>query len=356
MNNKDPCILIKTALGMERVVAARVEELNRGLKAIPSPQGFKGLVLVYGCKDLKEDVKVIEQEVVEADRVIAIEARTRADLSAMAEVAASLAKGRISREECFAVRTVRRGKHDFTSIDVNVVVGDAVRKVTGSCVNLNYPDKIVLVEIIGDDAYLSIYSGRFEWKKMRPGKNPVTKLFEKVAIVQMPYLGPLDACKNMGIRIGREAQNFEVKELLIAPAGIVKALELLEFLKGVFEGIDSRYEVQLRSYHRKVRKVPVFLQDIHQVVRDRRKEPIIVFEPEGEHISKLSDELWSLFKRSRRVNLFFGSREGVPLGIYRYADLVIDIAPGITLSTEYAAASALIALATVLHEKLGEEG
>jgi len=50
----------------------------------------------------------------------------------------------------------------------------------------------------------------------------------------------------------------------------------------------------------------------------------------------------------------FGSREGIPLGVYRYADLVIDIAPGITLSTEYAASSALIAIGTLLHEYLGE--
>jgi len=31
----------------------------------------------------------------------------------------------------------------------------------------------------------------------------------------------------------------------------------------------------------------------------------------------------------------------------------VDVAPGVTISTDYAAASALIAMATVLHDKLG---
>jgi len=195
--------------------------------------------------------------------------------------------------------------------------------------------------------------GSFEWKKMRPGKNPVYRLFRRVAVVQMPYLGPLDACRNMGVRIGREIQNFEVRELVVAPMGLVRARELAEFLAGIFEGIESRYQVQARSYHRRVERVPVYVQDIHQLVRDRRGEPIIVLEPEGEPVSQVADELWELVRRGGRVNVMVGSREGIPLGVYRYADLVVDIAPGITLSTDYAAAAALIALATVLHERLG---
>jgi len=347
-----PCILVKTQLGMERIAASRIEEAAPWLQARPSPKGFKGLVLVYGCKGGED--RIIEQRIPEADRIIPIEAVAPADPRAIAEVAAHLASGKISSNECFAVRTVRRGKHEFTSIDVNVIVGDAVKKATGACVNLSFPDKIVAVEILGGDAYISILPGSIEWKKMRPGKHPVTRLFSKISVVQMPYLGPLDACRNMGVRVGREIQNFEVKELVVAPAGIVDARQLAEFLNGVFEGIESRYRIQERSYHRRPRKVPVYLQDLHQLVRDRKREPIIVLEPEGEPVSKVADKLWEIISRARRVNILVGSREGIPLGIYRFADLVVDIAPGVTLSTEYAAAAALIAFATILHDRLGE--
>ncbi len=350
----EPCLLVKTGLGMERIAAARIEEL--GLRAEPSPRGFRGLVLVYGCRDPRADARRVEESVVEADRVFVVEDVVPADPRLIAEAAARLARGRISSSECFAVRTVRRGRHSFTSIDVNVAAGDAVKRATGACVNLSFPDKIVGVEIIGDRAILTLYPGSLEWKKMRPGKNPLYRLYRRIAVVQMPYLGPLDACRNMGIRVGREVQNFEVRELVVAPAGIVRARELYEFLAGVFEGIESRYQIQTRSYHRRVERVPVYVQDIHQLVRDRSREPIIVLEPEGEHVSNVAEELWALIRRGRRVNILLGSREGVPLGIYRYADLVVDIAPGITLSTDYAAAAALIALGTVLHERLGELG
>ena len=348
-----PCILVKTSLGMEDVVASRIEELGRGLEAEPSPRGFKGLVLVYSCSDPEADAKAIESEVVEADRVIVVHGWAPARLEDMAREASRVAASRISSGECFAVRTVRRGRHDFTSIDVNVVVGDAVRRATNACVNLSFPDKVVLVEIIGPQALISVYPGSIEWKKMRPGKNPVYKLFRRVAVVQMPYLGPLDACRNMGVRIGREIQNFEVRELVVAPTGSVRARELYEFLGGLFEGIESRYQVQVKSYHRRVERVPVYVQDLHQLVRDRRREPIIVLEPEGEHISKVADELWERIRGHGRVNILVGSREGIPLGVYRFADLVVDIAPGLTISTEYAAAAALIAMATILHDRLG---
>ncbi len=349
---ESPCILVKTPLGMENIVAARINEELPWTHVEPSPRGFKGLVLVYRCKS-RDDMEIVSRRIVEADKILWIEATVKADPKAIGVEAAKVAVRHITPGECFAIRTTRRGKHSFTSIDVNVVAGKYVKDSTGACVNLNYPDKVIAVEIIGGEAHISVYPGALEWRKMRPGKNPVYTLFRRISVVQMPYLGPLDACRNMGVRIGREIQNFEVRELVVAPIGLIDAVQLLEFLKGVIEGIESRYEVQRRSYYRKPWRVPVYLQDLHQLVRDRYREPIVVMEPEGEHVSKVADELWRLVQSSKRVNVLVGSREGIPPGVYRHASLVVDVAPGVTISTDYAAASALIAMATVLHDKLG---
>jgi tRNA acetyltransferase TAN1 len=349
-------ILVKTVLGMERVAASYISELDPEAKVEAAPKGFKGLVLVKPSRDKYEVAREIEQRVPEAEKVEVIEGCAPADPKAIAEVAAKLAPKFIASDESFAVRTVRRGKHNFTSIDVNVVVGDAVRKATGASVNLRFPDKVVAVEIIADRAFIAFYPGSKEWKKMRPGKYPLYKLFRRISIVQMPYLGPLDACRNMGVRIGREVQNFEVGELIIAPIGLVDALQLKTFLDGVFEGIESRYNVQVKSYGREVHRVPVYVQDLYQLVRSRaRREVIVVFEPEGDPVSRRADELYKLIKSGRRLNMLFGSREGIPEGVYRFADLVLDVAPGITLSTEYAAAAALIAVASVVHDKLARD-
>ncbi len=355
MSSSCPVIIVKTVLGMEQVAASYIEELDPNARVKPAPYGLKGLVLVEASTDKNELAKLIEERVPEAEKVIVAEACTEADPKAIAEEAAHLAPRYIKPENTFAVRTVRRGRHSFTSIDVNVVVGDAVRKATGASVNLRFPDWVVAVEIIHDRAYIAFYPGVKEWKKMRPGKYPLYKLFRRISVVQMPYLGPLDACKTMGVRIGREVQNFEVGELVIAPIGAVDALQLKTFLDGVFEGIESRYEVQRRSYGREVHRVRVLVQDLYQLVRDRRNEVIIVFEPEGEYVSKAADRIYELIRKGKRINMLFGSREGIPQGVYRFADLVLDIAPGITLSTEYAAAAALIAVASVVHDMLARD-
>jgi len=206
------------------------------------------------------------------------------------------------------------------------------------------------VEIFDEEAAISIRPGSLEYRKLPSWKKPVLGHLAKISLVQMPYIGPLDASKAMGIRIGRAAQTFEVGELVIAPVRIVDAEPLLSFLKGVFEGIGSRYRIQRRSYSRKVRKVPVRLQDLYQLVRDRLREPIIVFEPEGDLVAKRVNEIKELFNdpKVKRINVLVGAREGIPRGIYRYATMVLDLSPGVTISTDFAASSAIIALITAI--------
>ncbi len=349
-------VLIKCRLGMERVCASYIKDLNPKLEVVSAPKGFSGLVLVGGADDKYELARLIKERVPEADKVLIIDGVAKAEIPSIAEEVTKIIKDKISPDETFAVRTVRRGSHEFTSIDVNVAVGAKVKEVTGASVNLEFPDKVVAVEIIGGDAYISIIDGKELWRKKGPTKRPMYRLFRRFSIIHEPYLGPLDACRTMGIRIGREAQTFEVDELIIAPKGPVKALELKTFIEGVLEGIETRYQVQVKAYGRDVHKVRVYVQDMYQVVRDRSNEVLIVLEPEGKPVSQCIDELEELIlRRRKRINLFIGAREGVPLGIYRFANLVLDIAPGITIATDYALSSALIAIATLIHDKFSEE-
>jgi len=343
-------LLLKTLKGMEQIVASRVLELESNLKVQPNPQNFLGLVLVSGSRDKQALYRRLKEEIPEIEKVLLVDACGPAELEHIVDMAKEVVYGKINREETFAVRTTRRGTHNFTSIDVNVAVGNIVRKITQAEVNLNFPDKILWVEIIGNLALLSLTDGLEEHRKKAPDKLSVLPILRKMSIVQMPYLGPLKSAKEFGMRIGRCVQTFEVGELIVGFVGCVNSWEILAFLQGVREGIESRYNIQTKSYTREVYKVPVFIQDLYQLVRDRREEPIIVFEPEGEKISKLGKNLVELFKRGKRVNMLIGSREGIPSGIYRFANLVIDLSPTITISTDFAAASAIMACLTLLEE------
>ena len=146
---------------------------------------------------------------------------------------------------------------------------------------------------------------------------------------------------------------FEVGEFVIGVIGSCDARQLRWFMNGVFKGIDSRYQIQRRTYAHKPRRVKVLIQDLYQLIRDRRSETKIIFEPEGESFPKISEKIADLFlKGDGRVNLLFGSREGIPKGLFRFADLIVDLCPGITLSTEYAASSALIGVSFALQNRM----
>jgi len=347
-------IIIKTLKNYEKVVAQILKETFPNVEVLANPLNFSGLVLVKTSIPAEELVKEIKMKIPEAEKVLPVKLYAPAKIEAIANAAENMIN-ELKNAVSFAVNTVRRGKHDFTSLDVNVKVGAILKDLSGCPVNLDFPDKVFFVEILGPHAYLGVVDGREFPKKTSPLKFQIREYFKKVALIQMPYLGGTKISREMGVRVGREAQTFEVGELVIAPIGIVKAGDLSAFIKGVFEGIESRYQIQTRTYAHKPRKTEVYVQNLYELVRERSSEPIIVFEPEGEPINSVASKLAGLTIKSNRVNFLVGSREGIPHGIFRLANLVIDLCPGVTIATDLAAASALIALAFAIHQKLSEE-
>lgn len=342
-------LIVKTPLDLESVAAARILEIEPSAVLNVKPGGLKGLIVVESCPNRFRLYERILSEVPEVEHVVPIEAEVEADLDRITDAARRLAENRISSSESFAVRTIRRGRHSFRSVDVNVRVGAVVQEATGAPVDLDNPEKILQVEIVFDRAGLAVLEGGSEWRKMRPGKRASTRFFRRVSVIQMPYLGSLEGAREIGARIGRAVQAYEVMELVVAPNKPVNGFELAAFLEGVRDGVESRLRIQRRSYGRGVEAVKVIVQDLYQLVRERRGEPMIVFEPEGLQLRDAAPKLREILERDGRVNFLFGSREGIPKGVYRMADLVVDLAPGVTLPTELAAPSALTAIYTVLN-------
>lgn len=344
-------LLVKTMRGLEKITASRILEVIESSEVIPKPHGFLGLVLVKKVPmDKYEAAKVILNNVEEAEKVLVIEGQSKARIDDIVNTVTNVVKGKILSNETFAVRTTRRGIHDFTSIDVNVAVGAKVKEVTGAEVDLDFPQKIVWVEILQDRVYISVTTGELEHRKVYEGKPMAFPILKKITIAQVPYIGPLGASRKMGVRIGRAVQAFEIRELYITPFKPVPADELKAFLEGIFEGINSRYEIQKRTYPRKVHKVPVYVQDLYQFVRDRRGENIIATSTRGKSINELKDKIAEIFKKNERVNVLIGAREGLPTATFRYSTITVDLAPSITISTEFASVAAIIALITVLEE------
>ena len=356
LSNQKIDLIVKTPIGLENIAASRIEELGFEGKVQPKPSGYPGIIIITLHDDEDKKLQIaekIEKEVPEAERVLVSERNAEATLENIIDAAVKVASETIKNGTTFAVRTVRRGHHPYTSVDVNRMVGSAILERIDASVNLDYPQKILWIEIINDKAAIGIINGAKIWKKLRPGKHEIRRFFSKASIIQIPYLGDVKSARSMGSRIGRAVQMFEVREFVIGTMGACDARQLKWFMEGVLEGIDSRYRIQCRTYAHKPRRVKVLIQDLYQLIRDRRTEPKIIFEPEGESFSKTAKEIANLFiQRNERINLLFGSREGIPKGLFRFADLIVDLCPGVTLSTEYAASSALIGISFALQNLL----
>ncbi len=343
-------IIVKTLRGYEKVVSTLIEELFPNVSTYPKPSGYLGIVLVES-PDVDNITSEILKQIPEVEKVFPVVAECEANLDSVVKCSEKIAP-LLKNTTSFAVRTTRRGKHDFSSIDVNVLVGAKLKELTGCKVDLDFPEKVVFVEIIDKHAYIGIVDGKLFPKKKSREKIEIRNFFQKVSIVQMPYLGKSPAPKEMGVRIGREAQTFEVGELIISPIGPCRADELREFLDGIHQGIESRYQIQKRVYSHKPRRVETYVQNLYELVRERKEENIIIFEPEGRPVSKVSGEMARMVIKGKRTNFLIGSREGIPTGIYRFANLVVDLCPGVTIATDSAISSAMIALSFSLQENL----
>ena len=338
-------LLVKTQRGLEYIAASYIKDELGDVKLEVRPGGFLGLILVYS--DELEKIKGIP----EIETIIPILIECKADLDDIISHAGSIAE-EIKGARTFAIRTKRRGRQDFSSIDVNFKLGDKIREITGCEVDLNFPEKAIYVEIIGDRTFIGVIEGKEERKKYTPEKLDSRELFHKISVVQVPYLDDLRAALEIGERIGRAAQAFEIKELIIAPFDSVNAFELEQFIKGVRRGQLTRYKIQERAYSREVKKVPILLQDLYQVARDkkRRRNLLIVTDPTGKQISDIKDEIGKGLIYSDEIVVFIGSRVGIPKGIFRFADFIIDLTPYITFATEQAIPSVLTALLTIYEE------
>jgi len=349
-------LFIKTQKNLEEIAASHIADLLGNVKIVTKPNGFLGIILVDGVDDKYSAAKSISENIPEVEYAYPIEAEVESILEEIVNTSVKLAKERIAGNESFAVKTTRRGRHDFSSVDVNIRAGALIKESIGADVDLTNPDKIVYIEILGDKTYIMVGKGSEEFKKRKHGKKPILEFLRRVSIIQIPYTGPLNAVYTMGVRIGRAIQTFEISELVISPKERISADEIDMFIKGVFEGIKSRYEVQRRAYGRGVYKVPVYIQDLYQLVRERRNEYLISTSTRGHVIGRISNIIDEAIYSGRRISILIGAREGLPTGVLRFSRGVLDLSPGVTISTDCACVAALIAFITHIEEKTQENG
>ena len=124
--------------------ALEIKKISNQIKLEP------GRIFVY-TDQIEESVPVLEK--IFGIISISPSIKTTSDMGEMKKFAVNISKKQITDKDSFALRVTREGDHGYTSRDVAVALGDAVRKMTHAKVNLTKPDFTLFIEIRGDNAF-----------------------------------------------------------------------------------------------------------------------------------------------------------------------------------------------------------
>jgi len=162
-------LLVNTTPGLEDVTAGEVSEILKDVRITLKirPYGLQGKVLAQG--DLTPDHgHILVRRSRSAERVILLLGLSRIgrlmqDLEALYKFSYSLPfEGMITPFSRVAVRAQREGRHEYTSLDVARVVGQAILdKIKGvygirPAVDLRSPTIVIYAEVVGENVLLGI--------------------------------------------------------------------------------------------------------------------------------------------------------------------------------------------------------
>jgi len=119
--------------------------------------GFPGVLLVRSSLQPDEAYQLVRSmEMAYVRSVVPLHAVVPARPDAIREACLRLARGVLGPGVRFAVRCRRRGRAIRSGHELEVAVGAALREATGAQVDLEEPDVVVRIEVVGEIAGISI--------------------------------------------------------------------------------------------------------------------------------------------------------------------------------------------------------
>ncbi|EHP85305.1 THUMP domain-containing protein [Methanotorris formicicus] len=156
-----PTLLVTTQPGFETYLKEELKTLN--IKKIIKYTMFRGLLKVLS-ENPYETIEVIKKEKDKFKflmRAVPLEVECPSDLESIRKNTISLLKTKSIDGKSFVVRCNRRGRHKYTSEDVERFIGREILENFDLKVDLKNYDFKINIEIIQDTAYISIFDDNF---------------------------------------------------------------------------------------------------------------------------------------------------------------------------------------------------
>lgn len=153
-----PLLLVTTDQGKEHTAIEEIPDcLYRYDQEVKvEPTQFRGVLKVVTSMPAREAARIIRScWTSHVRQVIPVDVVVPADMDSIVRGALELARG---ASGTIAVRCARRGGKVESSKRVEEVVGAALVERLGLKVSLRDPDHLLRVEVVGDEAYLSLLS------------------------------------------------------------------------------------------------------------------------------------------------------------------------------------------------------
>lgn len=120
---------------------------------------FPGVLIAVSSLESRSLLRVLRSySIKNVKRAVPVDRWVPATMSHVLQAVLELCAGKLKPPLTFAVRCSRRGKAFKSSLEVEVFVGDELRRESGCEVNLEEPDYVVCVEVIGNYAGVALLS------------------------------------------------------------------------------------------------------------------------------------------------------------------------------------------------------
>lgn len=125
---------------------------------------------------------------------------TDSNIDSISDLAIKIVKRKINKKTSFAIRATRTGKHDYTSQDVAIKVGEAIVKETRAPVNLSKPDFELGIEIREQKTYIFIEKIRGTGGMPLGSQGKVLSIIEGVESILASWYLMRRGCKSIFLK------------------------------------------------------------------------------------------------------------------------------------------------------------